>query len=423
MALIEALFGDRAGILRTRQFQLLLFANVNGALGLVLVSPFLEVLTGPFAVSDVRIGLLMTAYTVPPVVGIPLVGMLADRYGRKPLLVAGLLVFGLAGAAVSMTTDFTVALVLRILQGIGYAGTVPVIIAAIGDLYTGPTEATAQGLRFTSSGLTHTVFPVIAGILVGFAWQYPFLLYLLAVPIAIAIALFFEETRTSTDTETTVSDGGSTRSRGAYVRQIAALSAQPKMAAILVALAVPSFLHVGFITYVSFLVVRVLGGTPGIAGLLLSVVSVIYAIAASQAGRLTDWLGSRAIPLLAANVCIGVGLSTVALAPALPVAVIGVAIMGLGVGLDFSLLRSVLTSIAPESHRGGIVGLGESLIRLFNSAAPVVIGWLFAVLTAPLGEATAIRYGLTIVAVIGAAIGIGAILVARASPAPGPVAT
>lgn len=418
MALIEALFGDRAGILRTRQFQLLLLANVNGALGLVLISPFLEVLTGPFAVSDVRIGLLMTAYTVPPVLGIPVVGMLADRYGRKPLLVAGLLTFGISGAAVSLTTDFTIALGLRVLQGIGYAGTTPVIIAAVGDLYSGPTEATAQGLRFTSSGLTHTVFPVIAGILVGFAWQYPFLLYLVAVPIAIAIVLFFDETLDRSTTDATVADGGTTRSRGAYIREIASLSIQPKMAAILVALAVPSFLHVGFITYVSFLVVRVLGGTPGIAGLLLSVVSVIYAIAASQAGRLTDWLGSRAIPLLAANVFIGVGLSTVALAPALPVAFLGVAIMGLGVGLDFSLLRSVLTTMSPESHRGGMVGLGESLIRLFNSIAPVVIGWVFALLTAPLGEATAIRYGLVLVAIVGGAIGFTAILVARAAPAP-----
>jgi MFS family permease len=119
VALVETLFGDDAGILRKRQFRLLLLANVNAALGTVLVSPLLEALTGPFAVSDVRIGLLVTAFTAPPVLGIPLVGMVSDRYGRKPVLVAGLALFGLSGAAIGLVSTFEVALALRVLQGVG----------------------------------------------------------------------------------------------------------------------------------------------------------------------------------------------------------------------------------------------------------------------------------------------------------------
>ncbi|MFB6170222.1 MAG: MFS transporter, partial [Haloarculaceae archaeon] len=281
MAVIETLFGDEAGILRERQFRLLLLANINAALGTVLVSPLLESLTGPFAVSDVRIGLLMTAFTAPPVLGIPLVGMLSDRYGRKPVLVVALLLFGLSGAGVALTTDFRVALAMRVLQGIGYAGVTPVVITSIGDLYTGSGEATAQGLRFTSSGAAQAVFPLVAGVLVGVAWQYPFFIYLIAIPIAVLVAVFFEETGT-TDTDDRAgaktgaeADGGRERSRWRYVRGLATLSAQPKIAAVLFAFAMPGFLYIGFVTYNSFLVVRVLDSTPGVAGAFITVVSVV----------------------------------------------------------------------------------------------------------------------------------------------------
>ena len=54
MATIETLFGEEAGVLRRSRYQLLLLANINAALGTVLVSPLLEALTGPFAVPGRR---------------------------------------------------------------------------------------------------------------------------------------------------------------------------------------------------------------------------------------------------------------------------------------------------------------------------------------------------------------------------------
>lgn len=412
MAVIETLFGEQAGMLRERQFKLLLLANINAALGTVLVSPLLESLTGPFAVSDVRIGLLMTAFTAPPVLGIPLIGMLSDRYGRKPVLVVALLLFGLSGAGIAFTTDFRVALAMRVLQGIGYAGITPVVITSIGDLYTGSGEATAQGLRFTSSGAAQAVFPLIAGVLVGVAWQYPFFIYLLAVPIAVLVALFFEETGT-TETET---DGGTEAPRGEYIKGLATLSAHPKIAAVLFAFAMPGFLYIGFVTYNSFLVVRVLDSTPGVAGAVITIVSVVYATAASQAGRITDYFGSRVIPLVVAHLVMGLGLTIAALAPGLPVALVGSAIMGLGVGLCFSLLRSVLTSLAPEAFRGGLVGVGESVIRLSNSLVPLLMGWLIAFLTPAMGADGAIRYALVTVGVAAGVLGAITMFVAQAAP-------
>jgi MFS family permease len=60
---------------------------------------------------------------------IPITALLVDRYGQRPLIIGGLLCFAGAGAAISLATNFAVALALRLLQGIGFAAIVPAIIA------------------------------------------------------------------------------------------------------------------------------------------------------------------------------------------------------------------------------------------------------------------------------------------------------
>lgn len=77
------LFGEDAAILGDRSFQLLLLANLSPPLGNALISPLLETLVGPYGVSEAEIGLLLTAFTAPNIVLLPLVGVLANRVGRK----------------------------------------------------------------------------------------------------------------------------------------------------------------------------------------------------------------------------------------------------------------------------------------------------------------------------------------------------
>jgi MFS family permease len=184
---------------------------------------------------------------------------------------------------------------------------------------------------------------------------------------------------------------------------------------VLVAFGVAAFLYIAFLTYNSFLIVRVLGATPGVAGMFITVVSVVYAITASQAGRVTAYFSSRAVPLVVANLLMGGGLATTAVAPSIIVAVTASGVMGIGIGLAFSLLRSVLTGLAPEQFRGGLVGVGESVIRLANSLAPITVGAIVTLLTGGGPDAVAIRHGLLIVGIGAAVIGSAAMAIASVS--------
>mgnify|MGYP006282935245 FL=1 len=405
---LATLFGDDAAVVRDRSFQLLLLANLSPPLGTALVSPLLDTLVGPYGVGEARIGLFLTAFTAPSIVLIPLVGVLADRIGRKGVIAGGLLCFGIGGIGLAFTTNFRIALALRLLQGVGFAGLTPVIVTSLGDLYHGGAEATAQGLRFASSGFTLMTFPLIAGTLVAFGWRYPFFLYGIAIPTAALIVLFFEEP---------MSERAMRESDRTDLTDLFGFVRQPRVAAVLVGRAVPNFLYIAFLTYNSFVVVRIIGGDPGEAGLLITAASVMHAVSATQAGRLTALFASRLYPLLGANLSMAGGLALVGAAGSLPIALAGAAGVGLGFGTSLSLYRSVITGFSAESLRGGVVGVGAALGRVAATFAPILMGYTVATAEPIVGFDLAVRGTVTAVGVLCGAIGIGCLLIARWSPA------
>jgi MFS family permease len=408
---VESLVGENGDVLYERRFQALLAANLLAPLGITLVSPLLDTLSGPFGVSTARLGLLVSAYTAPPILLIPVAGILADRVGRKPILVSGLVLFGIGGVGISFTTDFRVAVALRLLQGIAFAGLTTIIVTSIGDVYVEAREATAQGLRFMSSGVYQAIFPPIAGALVAVAWQAPFLIYAMAFPVAGLVYLWFEEPLNRTTDAADDPDGG--------VRPVLSLVARPRVLSLVVGRGLPMLPWVGFLTYNSLIVARGVGGSPAEAGILVAVNSTGLAIGGSQAGRITARFDSRLWPLATANVALGAGLIVVAYAPTLAIGVVGAAVLGVGFGVSLSLYRSVVTGLAPAHLRGGLVSVSESGGRVASTLTPVAMGAVVTVATPALSVLGAVRLaavGTAVVAVVG---GTATLLVARVTrPSP-----
>jgi MFS family permease len=427
VSLARTALGADADVLRDRDFQVLLLASVSSPLGTSVLSPVLDSLTGPFGVSGARIGLLMAAFTAPAIVAIPLVGALSDRVGRKPVLMVGLLVFGLAGLAIPLTTDFRIVLVLRAIQGVGYTGLAPVLIAATGDLFAGARDATAQGLRFTTVGVSMTLFPLVAGAVVAVGWRYPFALYAVAVATVPVVAVrFTEPSRPGRDA--TASDGGEGGEGGeggsrdgdgdggeadeGIVRALVGLLREPTTLATVLGRAVPSFLWFVFLTYVSIVVVRLLGGTAGVAGALVAVASVTSSVGGTQVGRLASAL-ERRWAQLGTLAAMSAGVGIVALAPSLPVAALGCVAVGAGFGPTLSLYRSTISGLADDDTRGGLVSLSESVGRLGSTGAPLLVGAVVAATRPALGFDAAVRWAVVGAAGLALAVGTALALVGR----------
>lgn len=412
MKRVNLLFGDDSQIVYERSFQALLLANLVGPMGVGVLSPVLDSLIDPFGTTATNIGLLISVFTAPAIVIIPLAGFLADRYGRKPILLTALPLYGIAGLLIGLTTDFRVALGLRFLQGIAFGGLTPIIITSIGDIYDGNVEATAQGIRFTGSGLSNVMFPFFSGLLVVVSWRYPFFLYALALPIAAGVYLWFNEPVS----DDTAHDPSADETPIEQIRSLLQLVRNRKVAAMIIARGLPVFIWIGFITYNSIIVVRILKETPTAAGLILSVASFTLAIAASQAGRITAIFESRLFPLIVSNALLGVGFAIFLLAPGILTGAVGMAISGLGFGLTLSLYRSITTGLATESLRGGLVSLAEAFGRVVGTVTPIIMGGAIAVVAQHTGIGTAVQLVGLSIAVISSIGGVICLTVMRFSP-------
>lgn len=354
---------------------------------------------------------MMSVFTAPAIVIVPIAGILADRYGRKVVLVSSVTLFGLGGSAIIFTTVFRVVLLFRLVQGVGYAGINPILITSIGDLYSGGEEETAQGLRFTASGLSGAVFPLIAGVLVGFAWQYPFAMYAMAFPIALGVYLWLNEPSEAVQAKNTQNCETTP-----YRQQLYSLSRQPRVLSMVVARGLMVTVFIGFLTYNSLIVVRLLDGTPALAGILAAVVFFTFAVTASQAGRITASVEGGFYPLLGANIAVSLGFAVVLLASEVLTAVVGILGIGVGFGLLGSLYRSIISGLAPVSLRGGLVSIAEAVGQLSSTLTPLFMGVIIGVASPTLGFASALQLAGLTVTILGGAGGIVCLLVAKASP-------
>lgn len=409
MRVATTLFGESGVVLRDRNIQLLMIATIPSVLGTTLISPILDSLTDPFGVTLAEIGLMVTVFSAPAIVLIPIIGMLTDRIGRKPVLIMSLVIFGLGGIGIVFTTDFRLVLALRFIQGLGGAGMGPVIVTSFGDLYTDSKEATAQGLRLGFGGSSNLTFPVIAGTIVTLGWQFPFLLYSIALPIAVIVYVWFDEPTTSETAHTNDSNEGSLGDyqRTTYLHELGRLAIKPRVLSVLIARSLPTLIFTGFLTYNSAVVVQLLNGTPSQAGILVAIVSFIYAISGTQSGRITAIFSRRVYPLIAAHLVMGTGMVVIATAPSLAIAGIGAAGIGSGFGFSIALYRSILTGFAPEELRGGLVSAGEASSRIASTLIPVVMGASIGLLTPIIGLQQAIMFTVAGVGIGTALIGLG----------------
>lgn len=367
---LEWSFGEEGDVAADPLLQLLMATTMMSVAGVFVVSPIVSSLARPFGVSGATAGQLMTVFTAPSILLAPVMGMLADRLGRKPVLVGGLLVFGVAGVGVGLVGSFVGALVLRALQGVGYAATIPIAVAIIGDLYEGGREATAQGLRVAGIQTTSFVLPPVAGALVGQSWRYPFLLFGIAIPVAVwawvALPTF---------------DLEETRSIGRYVRDLGAAVARPLMALVMLSFALRFLLTFAFFAYVSVLLADVLGASAVTSGLVVGIFGITSMVAATQAGRLADrW--NALLVMVGGFAVAGGGLATIGVISALPAIGLMTAIFGIGAGVTGPVQKSLVTQLATPSLRAGSVSAAVILQSIGQTAGPLVMGVLIVYLSA-----------------------------------------
>ena len=383
---------------KARALSIVYAASIALMMGVNFLQPALPALTEPFQVSDAQLSWMMTLFTAPAIVLSPIFGVIADLYGRRLLLAIGMIAFGIFGTAMAFAPSYGWLLFLRTLQGIGFSAVIPLTIVLIGDLLEGDNEISGQGLKVFLDRIGYLVFPPLGGLLAMIAWYWPFVFYILTIPVGIAAWLWMPETK-----------GKSTGRTSAYLGDILRLARHPRLMIAFSAGFLRFFLDYGFLTYFPLFLVRTHGISTATAGLLYVFFSIGAMITASQAGRIAAGRDKANI-LFFAFVVSGAAVVAVPFVPG--VWLVGGALFfyGLANGVISPMQKSLLTQNAPAELRGGIVSFDRLIQQVSKTTSTSIVGLMLVS-----AELPTIFWMLGILSF--ASVGLMACLLPRAQPA------
>lgn len=125
-----------------------------------------------------------TAYLLTSTVTLPLYGKLSDIFGRKRILVFGVVVFLIGSALCGISQNMTELILARGFQGIGAGALIPVVIATMADIFSPRERGRYQGLTGGIFALASVIGPFVGGFITDNAsWRWVFFVNL---PLGIA---------------------------------------------------------------------------------------------------------------------------------------------------------------------------------------------------------------------------------------------
>jgi MFS family permease len=335
--------------------------------GTTMLYPVLPVLAADLHVDEARIGLAMVAFTAPAIVLAPLFGILADRHGRKWILILGLTLFGIAGAAAALAPSYDWVLVCRAVQGVGMSAITPLTIVLISDLLPEEQEIHGQGMKVAIDRIAMILLPLVGGVLAALSWRAAFLPFLLILPLPLAAYLWMPET-SNPHVETL---------RQYLARTFRAVR-EPRLTLAFATGFMRFFLDYGLYTYLPLLVVLRYGASAATSGWLIAISAVGSIMTAMTVGRIHQRQPAERLLALAFGAS-ALALTIIALDQPLWMVAIASFIFGLGNGLISPLQKSLLTRRTQASLRGGGVSVDRVIQQVAKSLAPTLMGLLLLV--------------------------------------------
>ncbi len=328
-----------------------MFAVTGGSL----VGPILPAMMELSGATSKNIGLALSAYTFSAMVATPLLGPVADRFGRKRVIVPAVIFFGAGGLLITFTRSFWLVLVWRALQGIGVGGMLNTVVAAIGDMYEEPDRSRAMGWRITVQGLTNATVPFVAGAIATMAWFLPFYIHSAAIVLGIVAAFKLKE------------PAGAAKTQRYMIKALYAI-VNTRAIWLFFSNFMGFVLLYGIVVYMPILVVKQFGLTTLHSGLAISAAAGVSAITASQAGRFSGV--SETIRILWGFFCCGLSHLLTGFSGSYPLLLVFMGIWGLGFGVMMPTLNAAAAGLVSTELRAGVLSVFTLLIYLGQTVSP-----------------------------------------------------
>lgn len=364
----------------------LLAASTLTVMAPTIVAPALPSIARAFegtAGVDVLVPLVLTLPALVIALTASAVGVLVDRIGRRPVLLAGIAVYGAAGGSGLVATTLPGLLAGRVGLGLAVAAVLTTVTTLIGDLYRGADRDRMISRQAAVMGASGTLFTIISGLLAGIGWRWSFALYPAAWVLVPAVMRLLPR-RVGSVTSTSPTPAGSTR----VVSGPGTVSDPDRIPApvgpapgrrggpVVITVTIGLLAAVQVVFYLlpvqlPFLLEETFGLPPRLTGLFIALPPLSYALASLTSSRVAAGRRRASVVSLAFAVT-GAGYLAVGTASSLVTIVPGLIVGGAGLGLIVPNLVGWVAQAASPAARGRLMGIMTSALFLGQFLSPLV---------------------------------------------------
>ncbi|MEG0376503.1 MAG: multidrug effflux MFS transporter [Raoultibacter sp.] len=174
---------------------LLVITNLVTPLSLDMYTPAIPHMTEHFSTDAGTVNFTLAGYFLFFAVGLLLFGPTSDRFGRKPVLVAGIVVYSIASALCALSTDIWMLIGMRVLQALGAGAVSAVSTAVVKDAIIPEKREMILSIVQVMFVIGPVLAPVIGALILQFAdWRMTFWALAFIGLLCAVLALFYQET-------------------------------------------------------------------------------------------------------------------------------------------------------------------------------------------------------------------------------------
>ena len=344
----------------------IIFLTFASLLGFPIIAPALPSVRDAFNISTSDIGLVMAAYSAPGIIFIPVMGILADRYGKKKVLLPSMLLFAVGGTACAVANNTETLLLFRFLQGIGACALATINVSWAVDLFEDDERIKIMGYIGATQNIGSGILPIIGGVLASIAWFYPFLLSLMVLPLGMYLLIFMEK-----ESQEKIAKSANTKNFITY-----ALQHLNDKIVIEIVFMTGAFIFIGFgalITYLPIFLKDTFNTPETIIGVIVGSRAVMGVITATRLSIITKYFSYRII-IFVSFLTLAVGMLIIPYSNNQWVIILTTMCYGGAFGLLRPSLQYLLLEHAPTNLRSTFASASNFGLRLSQTLSPIFAG-------------------------------------------------
>ena len=383
-------------------------------LGLTVILPLLHLYAVTYGATPLEIGLVAAAFPLAQLIGVPVMGALSDRYGRKPLLLISQITTCLSFILLGVANSLVLIVLSRVIDGL-FGANIATAQAALSDIATEENRAQGLGLTGAAFGLGFIFGPVIAIVTLEIGDN-------LAIPaFTAALYSFFSILLTLFVFKETLPPEQRGKGSGIGPQVIAQMLRRPQINVLLLLMFAQQLIFFGFESLLGLFTLSRLGLLgQGNAVIFLLVGAILVTVQARFIGPWSRKYGEQKL-ILAALALLAVGLLVTAATPEQPhpfyvqqivenrlleqasdytesiIGAIAITLpedsnrgvfgflwllvamlpLSVGAGLIRPSLNSLMTKRVGAQEYGSVLGASAALVSAANATAPLLGGLIF----------------------------------------------